>query len=167
MTIRPALAEHLAAIPAIELAGARLFSERDLPQHLRHRVSAQSDLRDAMDERRLWVALTDGQTVGFAMADVIDGEAYLTEVDVLPAYGRRGIGSRLVSTVKDWGRAGGFAHLTLVTFRHVPWNAPFYEKLGFARFEPAEHGPELRRLFREERKAGIKIRDRIAMRIKL
>ena len=28
--------------------------------------------------------------------------------------------------------------LTLTTFRDVPWNAPYYERMGFVVFEPAD-----------------------------
>ena len=33
--------------------------------------------------------------------------------------------------------------LTLTTFRHVPFNAPLYRKLGFVEIEPAIIGPQL------------------------
>jgi len=35
------------------------------------------------------------------------------------------------------------AALTLTTFRDVPWNAAYYERLGFAQIDPAAYGPEL------------------------
>ena len=53
------------------------------------------------------------------------------ENPVDPAHGRQGIGTRLVHTVIDWARSRRFENLTLMTFRHLPWNAPFYAKLGF------------------------------------
>jgi hypothetical protein len=37
----------------------------------------------------------------------------------------------LVGSVCDWSRSHGFDAVTLTTFRDVPWNGPFYEKLGF------------------------------------
>ena len=85
--------EHLTAIPAIELACTRLFAESDLPQSIRYRVSEKADLNEAIRDGRLWVALHAGTPVGFALADVLDGEAHLDELDVLPEFGRRGIGS--------------------------------------------------------------------------
>jgi hypothetical protein len=42
-------------------------------------------------------------------------------------------------------------HLRLVvTFRDVPWNAPYYARLGFVVVERAEQGPELAALVAEE-----------------
>ncbi len=65
------------------------------------------------------------------VAWVVDGEGLLDEVAVAPAHGRRGIGRALVDEVVAWAAAGGFPSVTLATFRDVPWNAPYYEKLGF------------------------------------
>ena len=165
--IRPAVTPDLAEIPKIELAAATLFSEADLPQNLRHKVTAAAELRSAKRNGRLWVAVVDARITGFAMANIVDGQAYLDELDVLPEFGRRGIGKRLVGEVVRWARQHRFATLSLVTFRHLRWNAPFYEKLGFMRLAAAEHGPELAGLIAEEAHAGIDRRKRVAMRLEL
>lgn len=166
--IRKAGAEHLADIPRIELAGAALFSTTDLPPNIRYKVTAAGDLQEAQGEGRIWVAMNDRQkVVGFALADVVDRQGYLTEVDVLPEFARRGIGTRLVQTVADWASASRFRSLSLVTFRHLPWNAPFYEKLGFRKLDSAEHGPELESLITEEGRLGINIANRVAMKLNL
>lgn len=168
ITIEPARETHLADIPGIELAGATLFAEADLPQDIRYRVTAAADLRDAFNESRIWVAIHQSrQTVGFAMAEVVDRQAYLTEIDVLPAFSRRGTGTRLVRAVLEWARACKFDSLSLITFRHLPWNAPFYEKLGFSMVDSAEHGPELAGLMEEERQVGINMDNRVVMTLKL
>ena len=165
--IRPATREHLGDIPGIEHAGAAMFSEDDLPAGLRYRVTAMADLSEALADGRLWVAVLDRRTVGFALADVVDGDAYLAEIDVLPAFGRQGIGTALVRAVAGWARSCGFTAITLVTFRHLPWNAPFYEKLGFSILDAAEHGSELRGLIEEEREIGLDITTRVAMKLRL
>lgn len=167
ISITGARPEHLAAIPAIELACARLFAESDLPRNIRYRVTDKADLRHALDDGRLWVALHERQPVGFAMSDVLDGEAHLDELDVLPEFGRRGIGTRLTRHVINWAADEGFRTLSLLTFRHLPWNAPFYEKLGFEPIGVEQHGPELASLLEEEGRLGIDIGKRVAMRLEL
>ena len=72
-----------------------------------------------------------GAVIGFAVAWVIDGEGHLDELAVTPAHGRRGVGRALVDEVLAWSAARGLPSVTLITFRDVPWNGPFYEKLGF------------------------------------
>ena len=168
ISIRPAGSEDLAAIPGIELAAATLFAEADLPHTVRHKVTAPRDLRDALERGQLWVAVApDDRVVGFAMAGIVDGHAYLDELDVLPEFGRRGIGTRLVETVADWARAGHHVSVSLVTFRHLRWNAPFYEKLGFSALNSSEHGAEIAGLLREEKRAGIDVARRVVMRMDL
>ncbi len=55
--------------------------------------------------------------------------------------------------------------MTLTTFASLPWNAPFYERLGFRRLAGAERGGRLAALLRAEERRGL--RDRVAMRLDL
>ena len=89
-------------------------------------------LTRAATEQRAWVAIDDlGAVIGFAVAWVIDGEGHLDELAVARAHGRRGVGRALVDEVLAWTAARGLPSVTLITFRDVPWNGPYYEKLGF------------------------------------
>ena len=155
---------HLVQIPAVELSAAEIFPDGELPDHVRYGVTHPQTLRAAQHDSRLWVAIdrSDG-VVGFAMADVIDGLAHLDEMSVSPEFGRRGIGTRLVNAVCEWARRHGFDGLTLVTFRHLPWNAPFYEKLGFVALQQAELNTGLTSLINDEAEVGIDTRKRIGM----
>jgi GNAT superfamily N-acetyltransferase len=160
--------EHLAAIPAIELAASAIFTEADLPAEIRYLVTEDELLQEAQSDARLWVALTDDRTpVGFAMADIVDGGAHLDEMDVMPDFGRQGIGTRLVHTLIDWARSCDYSALTLITFRHLPWNAPFYERMGFVSMAATEIGNELAGLLKEEGKAGIDVQQRVCMKLNL
>ena len=158
--------EHLAAIGPIELAAATLFSDADLPADIRYRVTELDVLHDAQDDERIWVALAGSDVpVGFAMVTSVDNQAHLDELNVLPGYGRRGIGTELVGAVTIWARDNGFSVLTLITFKHLPWNAAFYEKLGFVRLRGTELAAGLASLIEEEGKAGIDVSKRIGMRL--
>lgn len=168
VNIELAGSEHLAAIPAIELAAAAMFSEADLPMQIRYRVTEDELIYSAQKDARLWVALTDDRKpVGFAMANIVDGSAHLDEMDVMPDFGRRGIGTMLMNTLIDWARSANYPLLTLITFRHLPWNAPFYERLGFVKMGSSEVGEQLSALLVEERKVGIDISKRICMKLDL
>lgn len=165
-TIRLADPAHLASIPGIEQAAAGTFPVQDLPLHLRYQVTDRDTLRLAQQDGRLWVAL-DGlrHPVGFAMVEVADDQAYLSEMDVHPDHGRLGLGTRLVRAAVDWAVSQGYESVLLVTFRHLPWNAPFYAKLGFTQLEQSELGPELRGFIEEEAAAGIDPANRVGMRM--
>jgi hypothetical protein len=51
----------------------------------------------------------------------------------------------------------------LTTFAHVPWNAPYYARLGFAVLTSDELGPELRAT-REGERWLDELQPRVAMR---
>lgn len=164
--IEPAQAAHLPTLQAIERAAAELFPAWVLPQALRESVLPMEMLTAAQSEGRLWVALTpDGAPVGFAIARPWGEVAFLSELDVHPDHQRRGLGRALVERVTAWASAGGFPALTLTTFANLPWNAPFYEQLGFQRLTRNELSADLARLLREEARRGL--RERVAMRLTL
>ena len=135
IVVRKATAGDVASMQAVDVAARRRFREIDDP-HISRAADDQpywtEGLTRAATEQRAWVAIDDlGAVIGFAVAWVIDGEGHLDELAVTPAHGRRGIGRALVDEVLEWTAARGLPSCTLITFREVPWNAPFYEKLGF------------------------------------
>jgi GNAT superfamily N-acetyltransferase len=85
-------------------------------------------------------------------------------MDVLPAYGRRGLGGRLLEAVCDWARAHGYPAVTLSTFRDVPWNGPFYRRHGFRDLRPAEWTPGMQAIREKEARHGLRVEARVFMR---
>jgi GNAT superfamily N-acetyltransferase len=69
--------------------------------------------------------------VGFVSLEIVDGVAHVDQVSVLPDHGRKGLGRALLEAAVGWAAASGYPALTLLTYRDVPWNAPFYRTLGF------------------------------------
>jgi hypothetical protein len=60
--------------------------------------------------------------------------------------------------------AEGRLAVTLTTFRDVPWNAPYYERLGFTVVAAADQGPELAAVVAEEAQRIPGDAPRVAMR---
>jgi GNAT superfamily N-acetyltransferase len=75
------------------------------------------------------------RVVGFAHVTDLDGHAHLEQLSVLPDHGRRGIGSALVAAALEEARWAGYDDMSLCTYRDLPWNGPFYARLGFAEVE--------------------------------
>jgi GNAT superfamily N-acetyltransferase len=165
VVVVPARPVDLPAIAGIERAGGRMLAAY-LGVTGFDDVTPFDQLEDARARGRLWVARGAERPVGFALARRLDGEAHLEEVDVLPAYGRQGIGSRLVGTVRHWATREGCRYLTLTTFRTVPWNMPFYARLGFELLAPQDWTPALAQRVAEETERGLDPATRVVMRLR-
>ncbi|WP_375058269.1 GNAT family N-acetyltransferase [Zobellella sp. DQSA1] len=153
---------HLPLLPDIERAAAALFPDSVIPPALRSGVVSQHRLEQARAGRRLWVALSPrGVPVGFILAEPGTEAAFLVELDVHPEHQRRGLGRRLIEVAIDWARAGGHRRLTLTTFGSLPWNAPFYARLGFRLLDDTELDERLAGQLAGERRLGLE--DRVAM----
>ncbi|HWN82061.1 MAG TPA: GNAT family N-acetyltransferase [Candidatus Udaeobacter sp.] len=164
--IRAATLADLPALPAIERAANRLFAAD--PGAAPPVLTPPDDLAAGCAGGRLWVAIEQGVgLVGFALGGVVGENAHLDELDVRPEHGRRGIGTALVATFLAWARAQGYAAATLTTLSHIPWNRPFYERIGFGMLAPDELTPELRELLAFEIARGLPAEGRIAMRMPL
>jgi hypothetical protein len=67
--------------------------------------------------------------------------------------------------VVAWARAQRLPALTLTTFRHLPWNAPFYQRLGFRILSAHEHTPAISAVLVDQEGRGLT--QRVAMRLEL
>lgn len=167
-SIRPAEAGDVDHLPAIERAAGALFASADLPAALREDVTTVEEFERARAAGRLWVAADgDGRPVGFAHLLPMDDHIHLEELDVHPDHGRQGLGRKLVQAVLDWARVEGYPAVTLTTFAHLPWNAPFYERLGFVRLEESTLSEALRAELDWEAGQGLDRMKRVAMRCDL
>ncbi|WP_167736545.1 GNAT family N-acetyltransferase [Nocardioides sp. 1609] len=158
ISIRRARPSDLRRIAAIEDAGVALFEEH-LGAAVLATVPALTARAASGAERdgvgTLLVAADDRRLVGFAHVVPHDLHAHLEQVSVLPSYGRRGIGARLVREAMEEARWAGFDVMSLCTYRDVPWNGPFYASLGFAEVTALE--PFQRDLRAHERALGLDV----------
>jgi ribosomal protein S18 acetylase RimI-like enzyme len=102
--------------------------------------------------------------VGFALVGFLDQAAHIHELSVAEEHGRQGIGRQLVGAACDFGRDNGQPAITLSTFRDIPWNGPFYAKLGFRFVQPNEWTPAMFLLHDREIQVGLPVDRRGFMR---
>ncbi|MFN0093099.1 MAG: GNAT family N-acetyltransferase [Acidimicrobiales bacterium] len=162
--LREAAAGDLERIRVVEIEAGSLFRAVGLGSIADGDPPSVEWLAARLAHGSLWVAELDGAVVGYAAASVVDGEGHLDQVSVAPGAQRRGIGRRLVEQVCRWAANHGRDSVTLTTFRDVPWNGPYYERLGFVALTEGECGPELLAIRQAERDAGIDVAPRLAMR---
>jgi len=164
VTIGPARAEDVEALPGIEVRAATLFSPEDLaPEHASDATPLPVYAAAQRDGLLLVARDADDRVVGFAHLEWIDGVAHLEELDVEPEMGRRGIGRALVEAACRLARNEGSDRITLSTFREVPWNAPFYARLGFVPIPEDDLGAGLRERRDREAEDGLDPGKRVMM----
>jgi ribosomal protein S18 acetylase RimI-like enzyme len=164
--VRPVRLDELGRLQEIGVCAGRMFADVDDPV-----VAACADdppleldrLGEWCRAGRAWVAEAGDEVIGFVVVDVLDGRAHIEEVAVDPAHGRRGIGRALVGAAVDYGSGRRLDGVTLTTFRDVPWNRPWYERLGFRVMDEADIGPELRARRADEAASGLDPQRRVSM----
>lgn len=166
ITVRPTRPGDVTALPAIERAAGERF--RDYPELAwlaeGEVISAEQHL-DYAERGLSWLALANELPVGFILAETHVSSLFIVELSVHLDWQGKGIGRRLIACVADQARKRGLASLTLTTFRDVPWNAPFYARLGFEMITMLT--PELREKREEETAHGLAYDARCAMRLPL
>ncbi len=146
------------------MAAGRCFIEVGLAEVADHPPHSIAQHTQYCRLDRSWVA-TDGRgrAVAFLVAGVVDGNAHVDEVAVHPSHAGQGLGRALIDHLGEWADDCGLPAVTLTTFVDVPWNAPYYERIGFRRLRESEWGPELARIRWDERERGLDDSPRTAM----
>ena len=162
--IRPAMPADFDRLQAIEVAAGQAFRDVGLPDIADDDPPSIETLSRYADDGRAWVAAEDdGVALAYVLVDVVDGNAHVEQVSVHPDASGRGLGRDLLDHVTAWAGAQGLSGVTLTTFREVPWNAPYYGRLGFRVLGDHEIGPELRTVQGHETAAGLDPSTRVAM----
>jgi GNAT superfamily N-acetyltransferase len=167
--VRRASLADAAALPAIERSAAQLFrldpplarlADAEVPDAARH--------RQAIEQAYVWVAEnSEGQLTGFVRAVDIDQHLHIEELSVSQAFQGQGTGRALVAAVIEQARVMQLNSVTLTTFRDLPWNAPFYQRMGFVELTLAQADRHLRDALQAEITHGFPPERRCAMRLPL
>lgn len=161
--VRPASEADFDAIQRIEAAAAHRYRDAGLPEAADSPVLSTAMLAQFVSHGALFVATHEGRPVAFVASGPLDDAAHVAEVDVVPEHAGRRLGARLIDEVATWASARGIGRLTLTTYRDVPWNAPYYARLGF-RVVPIESlGPAHRALWTSQGEQGLDLAKRVAM----
>lgn len=153
----------------IEVASAKRFSglgliaEEKLSDHI-----PQERVMEMIEANRMLVACdAQGVPVGFAALSLWSQGCLLEELDVLPAHGGKGLGRALVVAAIEWAKANRQPSIFLSTFTDVPWNRPFYSRMGFQIVPESELDADMMQLRSNEIAAGLPVYKRVFMRLPL
>ena len=131
-SIRVAAREDARALPPVESSASRRFlaipdlallPDDDMPVEAHERYIAQGTE---------WVAVNEShELVGFLAAEIVNRDLHLWELAVRGDVQSKGIGRQLIGAAEIFARERHLHSLTLTTFSDVPWNAPWYSRMGF------------------------------------
>ncbi len=168
MLIRPPTVAELPGLQDLERRSGALFREIGMDEVAGDEPPAIATFLEHVRDGLAWVAVDDGgRPVAYLIAAVLDGALHVEQVSVDADWGRRGIGRALVDHAARRAVADGRDALTLTTFAEVPWNAPYYERLGFRALADDELTPGLAAIRAGERERGLDRWPRVAMRREL
>lgn len=156
MTIRPARPDDLPALRDLEVAAAEPFRDIGMPEIAGDDPEPLPVLAEYQQDGRAWVYVTpDDQPVAYLLVSEVDGHAHIAQVSVRPDHARRGLGAALIERAADWARSAGMTTMSLTTFTEVPWNGPYYARLGFTVLPRDRWTPGLRAIRAEEDARGL------------
>ncbi|MEL7188075.1 MAG: GNAT family N-acetyltransferase [Pseudomonadota bacterium] len=158
---KPEDAEHM---PAIEAAAGTLFEGVEGLAGIAGTHTLPMDkLNRYIRKGHSLVVHVAEQMVGFLANEPFRRELHIWEMDVHPDFQKRGIGAGLLRACLIDARNSGFQAVTLTTFRDVPWNAPFYARLGFEEVTALDAHPRLAGELANEVDDGLPADRRCAM----
>jgi ribosomal protein S18 acetylase RimI-like enzyme len=166
--IRFAEEKDLSRLQDIERKAGLVFSSVGMEAIADDEPPSLQTLRRYRREGCVWIAVNDeNKPVAYVLVDVIDGHTHIEQLSVDPDYARRGIGKELIEYVAQRAIKRGESEITLTTFSDVPWNAPYYRRLGFKDISNRELTPRLREIRSQEALHGLDQWPRVAMQRRL
>lgn len=140
-SLRLARSADTEAMSAIERAAASVCATETGINFIP--IRTQQDFARLIRKGHCLTALVNEAVAGFFVAEPFRRELHIWEMNVGPAFQRRGIGAGLVRAAQIDAHNTGFKALTLTTFRDLAWNAPFYARLGFEEVTALDAHPRL------------------------
>lgn len=161
--IRAAHFDDVALLADIERAAGAAFCDVGMAAIAGDEPLQVSDLLGYQRTGRAWAPPTTSTDPSPTSFDVVDDCAHIEQVSVHPGNARLGLGWALLDTAAAWAHQRGLPALTLTTFTDVPWNAPYYARLGFRVIRPDLLSPGLHRIREHEAAIGLDAWPRVAM----
>ena len=139
-SIRVAAGDDAPLLADIERAADQRYLDSPYRDEVSGEAIPDEAARRYCTEGRILVAEVDGRVVAYLGWHLEADPDYLgiSQVSVLPEFGRLGIGTALIRRAIDTAIAGGASHVVLATFSDVAWNEPWYLRLGFRSLAPFE-----------------------------
>ena len=168
-SIRRATVEGFQFLPAVENAAGEVFKDigyDDIAAMPPAPVDKYSDLLKVGGI--VWTAEnSDHEIIAYCAVFPLKEGLYIKELSVHKLYAKQGLGSRLLKETLTAAKSEGYKSAFLLTFKNVPFNAPYYARFGFEIITDLTPYPTLKRLAKAERKTPLWKYGRVAMKLNL
>lgn len=161
--IRPAIAGDVSTIIDIEKRGGLKFADIGMEWVAERPSSNRAEIEEAVRAKSIFVAEEASTLLGFIYLGMVDDHGHILEVSVDYKMQGKGIGGKLMQKAELWAKHHDFHALSLTTFKHVPFNGPWYQSQGFTEIDPGASYPELDDIIKSERRSDLNQSERIAM----
>lgn len=128
---------------AIEKAAAQLFRDVGMDDIADAPATPPNVYETYIADDGALVCEDGGVTAGFLTWEARDSRSFICEVSVDTAFHGQGVGAQLIAALQQ---------PSLSCFTDVPWNKPYYERLGFKAVDPQTLGPDHMAIAKDEAK---------------
>ena len=161
--IRLASADDVPKVAPLEKAAAELFRSIGMDAVADDAPIADAILLQAVEENRLWVAVEYGVLKAYLLGDFLPQSLHIDQVTVHPDASHRGLGALMIESVSADPRSKERGLITLTSFANVPWNAPYYERIGFLDIAESEWPEGVAEKVAEDQQHGLTLWPRLVM----
>lgn len=134
MAIRLAEYADISTLAAIERSAGELFRGTAMEFAMDDPPLDHTTLEAALSAATLWIVEHADARAGFLCGSGIGTLLYIDELAVASDYQGHGLGRALMEACITDAR-DRFQYIALTTDRELPWNGPFYARLGFEEWE--------------------------------
>jgi GNAT superfamily N-acetyltransferase len=145
VTVRLAAPGEAGTLRAI----AREAYQRYVPRIGREPAPMSADYGAAIRDRQAWVAVGQGQVIGFVALIAQPDHLLLQNLAVRPSWQGCGVGSRLLALAEDEARRLRLAEIRLYTNEAMTENLAYYPRRGYAETHRAQQDGFRRVFFRK------------------
>ncbi len=163
--IRLANLSDVRLLPDIEKSAAQTFLGYEKFSWIAQgNVQTEQDHLNFIQQKMEWVAVNGSdEPIGFINVEKHANSLHICELSVCQRWQGQGIGKQLITHIIDVALVQKIPAITLTTFCDIPWNAPYYQRLGFNIIKHGNVPTELNSILQHEMDAGFQVDERCAM----
>jgi ribosomal protein S18 acetylase RimI-like enzyme len=165
ITIRKAQSWDIPLLEYVERSAAEIFRTANLS------FLADGDTVDpralvamAQANHLLIAANRFDQPIGFVGGEYLNGNFHIIEISVAKEFQGKGVGKALMTAMVQQVSREGYKSITLTTYKNLPWNGPWYSRIGFFEVNAQDMGKEYLDILASEAQHGLDLRSRCVMR---